>query len=265
MTGRTFQLELSLLTHAGRKRSRNEDCVAVDTRQWQENMDQPHCLVLPLGRPHCLLVADGLGGHPAGDTASRLAAEFLGQWIGSRDRVEKETLERELRALNRYLFDRASERNQRGMGCTIAGIIIDPQNMLIFNVGDAVVFRKNSGYLSQLSASDSPAVSFGEPDRSLDRSIVTQCLGGTLHFQEIEPHIREERLVIDRCYLIATDGLTAALDLETIEGLLKEPQHDPAHRVLHAALASGAPDNLSLILMRIAAAPSIKENLNRLP
>ena len=265
MTSSPLQLELSLLTHAGSKRTRNEDCIAVDNWHWQETMDQPHCFVLPLDRPHCLLVADGLGGHPAGDTASRLAAEFLGQWIGSRDRVEKETLERELRALNLYLFDRASERNQRGMGCTIAGIIIDPQNMLIFNVGDAVVFRKNSGYLSQLSVSDSPAVSFGEPDRSLDRSVVTQCLGGTLHFQEIEPHIREERLVVDRCYLIATDGLTAALDLETIEGLLKEPQYDPANRMLHAALASGAPDNLSLILMRIAAAPSTKENLNRLP
>ena len=111
----------------------------------------------------------------------------------------------------------------------------------------------------------SPAVHFGEPARSIDRSVVTQCLGGTLHFQEIEPHVREERLVVGRCYLIATDGLTAALDLETIEGLLKEPQYDPANRMLHAALASGAPDNLSLILMRIAAAPSTKENLNRLP
>ena len=264
MTSSPLQLELSLLTHAGSKRTRNEDCIAVDNWHWQETMDQPHCFVLPLDRPHCLLVADGLGGHPAGDTASRLAAEYLGQWIGSRDRVEKETLERELRALNRYLFDRASEPGQRGMGCTIAGIIIDPEKVLIFNVGDAVVYRENGGYLSQLSDSDSLTDHFGEPDRSIDRSVVTQCLGGTLHFQEIQPHVREQR-VAGRCYLIATDGLTAALELETIEGMLRESQNDPAQLMLRAALAGGAPDNLSLILLRIAATPSTKENLERLP
>ena len=262
MTAPHLQLELTFLTHAGSKRANNEDCVAIDTRHWQENMSQPHCLIQSLDRPHCLLVADGLGGHPAGDIASRFAAEYLGRWISSCNTVDKNSLASELQALNRYLFDRASATSRQGMGCTIAGIITDLEKLLIFNVGDAIVFRENNGFLAQVSVSDSPIVSFGEPDRNIDCSTVTQCLGGTLRFQEIEPHVHEQRLIAGRCYLIATDGLTAALKLETIEVILKmkTSHRDALQHILHTALASIAPDNLSIILLSITATVSNRKN-----
>ncbi|MEU6576395.1 protein phosphatase 2C domain-containing protein [Streptomyces sp. NPDC046805] len=243
-------LAVSALSHPGLLRERNEDSLVVGPWTLCATVtENPQTLVFPLGTPLVVAVADGLGGHPGGDVASALVARriaSLGPLLTSEDAVRDA-----LNACNRFLYEAAGgdeESELTGMGTTIAGVVVQPDSVMVFNVGDSRVFAVSDDAVRQVSVDDSPPLEPGQRTTSL----VTQCLGGSPSYRPIRPHVKAAPLSPgDRC-LICTDGLTDPLTTDVLDDVLRV--HDDgraAFELWKAAIAAGGPDNITLAVVRL--------------
>ena len=135
------------------------------------------------------------------------------------------------------------------MGATLAGIRFAADGILVFNVGDSRVYRLQDGFLSQLSIDDVRRTAhLGAGQRS---GAITQSLGGAPQPIEIAPHVSPQAIAASRTYLLCSDGLYDALDIDAMESALDEDLAASVSRLLQRALAVGARDNLSIILIRL--------------
>ena len=87
------------------------------------------------------------------------------------------------------------------------------------------------------------------PDAEVRTGLILQSLGGSPQFTDIEPHVVHEKWLTGRRYLICSDGLYEALTLDAIEAALREPPQVAVASMLDQALAAGAADNLSIVLL----------------
>ena len=240
---------VSAVSHPGLLRERNEDSLVVGPWTLCATVtESPQTLVFPLGTPLVVAVADGLGGHPGGDVASALVARRIASIGPARD--DEEAVRAVLNACNRAVYQAAAEGSElTAMGTTVAGIVVRPGSLLIFNVGDSRVLAASRDGLRQVSVDDSPPLAPGQRTTSL----VTQCLGGSPGYRAISPHVTAAPLSPGDRYLVCTDGLTDPLTTDVIEELMRD--HDDgraAFELWKAAIAAGGPDNITLAVVRVA-------------
>jgi PPM family protein phosphatase len=240
---------VTALSHPGLLRERNEDSLVVGPWTLCATVtESPQTLVFPLGKPLVVAVADGLGGHPGGDVASALAVRRIasvGPALSSEDAVRDA-----LNACNRAVFQAAGDEGSEltTMGTTVAGVVVQPDTLLTFNVGDSRVFAASSEDLTQVSIDDSPPL---EPGRRTT-SLVTQCLGGSPTYRPVRPHVAAASLSPGDRYLICTDGLTDPVTPDVIEGVLREHEDgQAAFELWKAAIEAGGPDNITLAIVRV--------------
>ncbi|MEU6776883.1 PP2C family serine/threonine-protein phosphatase [Streptomyces sp. NPDC046759] len=241
---------VSALSHPGLLRERNEDSLVIGPWTLCATVtESPQTLVFPLGTPLVVAVADGLGGHPGGDVASALAVRRIasvGPALSSDDAVRDA-----LNACNRAVYEAAggdTGGELAAMGTTVAGAVLRPDSLLVFNVGDSRVLAATRDGLHQVSVDDSPPL---EPGRRTT-SIVTQCLGGSASYRAIRPHVRAEPLSSGDRYLVCTDGLTDPVPPEVLDEVMRE--HDDgrvAFELWKAAIEAGGPDNITLAVVRV--------------
>lgn len=249
-------IQVTAFTHRGKVRARNEDAIAVGPWQAMARMETPWQSVHPLEPPVLCLVADGMGGHAAGDHASTLAARSLAE------RAPRVTCNDDvasmLRAANREVFAATEERSdRRGMGTTAAGCIFAPDAVRWFNVGDSRIYRFRDGFARQLSIDD---VSAGPWQDATQSHVITQALGGTPTLQEITPHVGSDPLVSGWCYLLCSDGLTDHLDTAGMEEILAAEPSDRAavETLFQSAMGAGGNDNVSILLARVVQTTAIE-------
>ncbi|GAB7104923.1 hypothetical protein JCM4814A_32370 [Streptomyces phaeofaciens JCM 4814] len=242
---------VTALSHPGLLRDRNEDSlVAGPWTLCATVTENPQTLVFPLGTPLAVAVADGLGGHPRGDVASALVVRriaSLGPVLTDEGAVRDA-----LDACNHAVYQAAGGdegEELAGMGTTIAGVVVGPDELLVFNVGDSRVFAVEDDGLRQVSVDDSPPLAPGQRTTS----VVTQCLGGSPDFRPVRPHVTAFPLAPGDRYLVCTDGLTDPVPEEALGEILRE--HDDARAAFElwkAAIAEGGPDNITLTLVRVS-------------
>jgi len=240
---------VSAVSHPGLLRERNEDSLVVGPWTLCATVtESPQTLVFPLGTPLVVAVADGLGGHPGGDVASALVARRIASIGPALD--DEETVRAVLNACNRAVYQAAAEGSElTAMGTTVAGIVVRPGSLLIFNVGDSRVLAASRDGLRQVSVDDSPPLAPGQRTTSL----VTQCLGGSPGYRAISPHVTAAPLSPGDRYLVCTDGLTDPLTTDVIEELLRDHNDGrAAFELWKAAIAAGGPDNITLAVVRVA-------------
>lgn len=213
-----------------------------------------------LAYPPVFLVADGMGGHDAGDLASRIAveefAQLAGQPAASSDDVHA-------------CFSRTSARIRteftrgRQGGTTVAGVAVTEHDggwyWLVFNVGDSRVYRWSDGTLAQVSVDHSvvqelmdagdltPAAARRHPERH----VLTRALGTG---EPPEPDYWLLPAGVDDRLLICTDGLTRELTDAEIGAVMRavdDPQ-DAAARLVQEALQRGGRDNVSAVVVDVA-------------
>ncbi|NGO06738.1 serine/threonine-protein phosphatase [Streptomyces sp. HC44] len=242
---------VSALSHPGLLRERNEDSLVIGPWTLCATVtENPQTLVFPLGTPLVVAVADGLGGHPGGDVASALAVRriaSIGPALSSED-----TVRAALNACNRAVYEAAGgddEGDFAAMGTTVAGVVVQPDSLLVFNVGDSRVFAASREGLRQVSVDDSPPLEPGQRTTSL----VTQCLGGSRGYRPIQPHVTAASLSPGDRYLICTDGVTDPLPTDVLDDVMRE--HDDGRAVFElwrAAIEAGGPDNITLAVVRVS-------------
>lgn len=248
--GNGTTLEHCVLTDRGRRRATNQDSTGVfrpgtaDQYWWKGWL---------------FVVADGMGAHAAGEQASALATEeVVRHHETSTTRSPPLALKTAIERANAEIHARG-ERDQdvRGMGTTCTALVIVPRGALVGHVGDSRAYRVRGGTIEQLSRDHSLAwdweahrVASGDDQQSMPpRNIITRSLG---------PHPRVDVEVegptpveAGDVFVLCSDGLSGQLDdaeIGLFAGGLPPPR--AAEALLGLALVRGAPDNVTLAVIR---------------
>jgi serine/threonine protein phosphatase PrpC len=243
---------VSAISHDGLVRDHNEDSLVVGP--WMlcaATTLTPQTFYLPIGAPVVVAVADGLGGHPAGEEASSLAVRWLARAAPSL--TDEAAIREALNVCNDGVYAEAAAYPERtAMGTTVAGLVVTEQAVVVFNIGDSRVYVLDDAGLVQLSTDDNEPPAPGEP-RS---SVVTQTLGGGVDYAPVDPHISTRPLTDAARYLICSDGLTDAVDDAGIADILSSHEGgSAAFELWKATIGAGAPDNITVALVEIATQP----------
>ena len=265
--------DVSGLTHPGRVRANNEDhfLVTKATRRLETIQTS-----LPAGDVperadeinYVMVVADGMGGHAAGEVASRLAISALvglalqiPDWIFWVDEEHVPEIERRTREaiqqVGSMLIERGREEDAlRGMGSTLTAARSFGRDLLIVHVGDSRAYLFRAGRLERLTRDhtyaqllvDAGELSPGEANLSRYRHVLTNALGGS----EEEVHVDMDLLRLedgDRL-MLCSDGLTDGVDDDTIAAALgaAQPSAEVAQKLLQCALDAGGRDNITVIV-----------------
>ena len=231
--------QISAFTHRGRVRAQNEDTIVVGDWVSPPEMDTPRVFRQPLSAPLVCAIADGMGGHSAGEVASRTAAQAVagaGE-LASLERV-RACLQQIDDALNHMMVEDVA---LAGMGTTIAGLVLrDP--LIWFNVGDSRLYDCSGGRLAQVSVDDTPA-----GPRS---GLITQSLGGGLPEAPV-PHVGAAPLTLPARFLLCSDGVTDMLEDDDIADCLALPDADAVLQLFDLAMRAGGMDNVSVVVARV--------------
>lgn len=227
--------QCAVKSNVGRVRSTNEDCCAVSV------LDEPLADWSGPLQPGCwAIVADGMGGHAAGEVASAVAVAVMRELL--RETLDEQGVRAALTAANQSLYGAMDDHPElTAMGTTIAGVILREAGVLIFNVGDSRVYLRTTGGLTQLTE-----------DHVVEGHMLTQCLGGVQRAAKLSPFIREVSLRPEDELLICSDGLTDMLTDQQISGLWEATPSYTADGLVAAALDAGGADNVSVVVIGAA-------------
>lgn len=241
---------VTAVSHVGLCRQVNEDFALLGEHcpESSSELSEPLSLSFRLNEPTIIAAIDGLGGHAGGDHASNyLGGYFHANRLAA---VDEGQVARILTDANHAVFDltrRPGFEWMEGAGATVAGIALTATNAVCFNVGDARVYTRDSGYLVQLSIDDSP----GGAEGGSDSSMVLQCLGGASTLQQIAPHTDRISLAPGARYLLCTDGLTDLVGIDMLEVAIAESATAAVRGLLRLALEAGGRDNITIIVVDI--------------
>lgn len=236
-------------THIGSVRDRNEDSYGA-TGLLVSRSDGEVVATEIVGEPCLAVIADGLGGHPCGDRASRLAVEHL---LAAKP-TSSDELVSALHEANELIYaDMERADGCVGMGTTIAAVLADQGGLTVANVGDSAVFEFHDGRLHQLSVDDVPAGSDALP--GLPSARVTQTLGGKARLSAIGAHVHEDSVDTERCFLLCTDGLTNFVPRAQIAEALALSEPAAVEGLLSLAIAAGGLDNITIAILAVQWSP----------
>jgi protein phosphatase len=236
-------------THTGNVRANNEDLALWDSG---------------LG---ALVIADGMGGHNAGEVASRLAVESLHKSLQQTALLGMQAVDRLHRAVtqaNREVFDTSNERPDcAGMGTTMTAALVEGARVAYASVGDSRLYTLKNGVLQQMTRDDSlmgaltSVVGIGpaELEHHPMRHLLTSVVGRKA---ELDVTVDELTLADGQMLLLSTDGLHGVLPAESIASILRtDPDLDRAAQLLiAAALGANSKDNVTVALARYTSSTS---------
>ena len=238
-------MEAYALTDIGRVRTMNQDYIYSSP----ENVGS---------LPNLFLVADGMGGHRAGDYASRFAVENLVIYINrAGDGSPVMQLKKGIEAVNGMLYEESLKREElKGMGCTLVAGVVEDNLLYVANVGDSRLYLIHNNTIRQITKDHSYVEEMvamgqmrrGSADYNSRKNIITRAMGIG---RDVEPDFFEGDLEEGGHILLCSDGLSNMVDDESMcriitgEGSLKEK----ASRLIQEANRQGGIDNIAVVLV----------------
>ena len=207
--------------------------------------------------PHrgLFVLADGMGGHAAGEVASDLAISQLLALVEKRRELETLDLDATMRFLasaieevNAHVFQMGQSTEElRGMGTTLCCICLHREGLIYAHVGDSRIYRLRGGHLSQLTCDHVVWVENGGESRR--KGVLTRAIGSD---HRVDPVVHCGSLCQEDLLLLCSDGLSDLLSFEKIEQILCVMPHDKAVTALiSAAKERGGYDNITVALIHI--------------
>lgn len=242
------------MSHVGRQRQHNEDAYLVDDSA------------------KLFLVADGMGGHAAGEIASRIAvdsiAEFIlqtvedeGTWPHAYDEHLKRSTNRLMAALKlantRVLDAMRKDARLRGMGTTVVASLVDDDTVSVAHVGDSRAYLVRDARLSRITNDHSwvfeqvqaGMLTEAEAEKHPLRNVITRALGGAL---SVTPEANEIECRAGDVYLLCSDGLTGMVPEDEILRIISEHEDLEAacQSLINLANERGGYDNITAVLLK---------------
>jgi PPM family protein phosphatase len=230
-------VDFATATHAGRVRRKNEDAYYAE--------------------PPLFAVADGMGGALAGELASRIAVQALGELV--EEGSDEERLASTVRLANRRVAERAtSDPRASGMGSTVTAALVGPSSVAFAHVGDSRAYLWRAGVLTRLSDDHSlvaewvKAGALAPEEAALhpQRSVITRALGADWQV-DVDTWTTPART--GDVFLLCTDGLTGFVTEAVIASTLAGNDNLDAavHALVDAANAAGGEDNITAVAVRL--------------
>jgi protein phosphatase len=268
-----IRIDVSALSHAGHHRANNEDHYLV-VRLGRTL--QTVCTSLPAGDVperteevnHVMIVADGMGGHRAGEIASRMAITTLiglaldiPDWIFKMDDAHAPEIEQRSRSRVQQVDAMLIESGERdpslaGMGTTLTAARSLGRDLVITHVGDSRAYLLRRGNLVRLTRDhtfaqllvDAGQLAPGDVADSSYRHVLTNALGGS----NADVQVDTDRFQLENGdrLLLCSDGLTDLVDDQSIASILLETTRssDACERLVQRALDAGGRDNVTVIV-----------------
>lgn len=250
-----MELQAFGLTHVGRQRQHNEDAFLV------------------ANEAGLFLVADGMGGHAAGEIASRIAvdsiSEFIlhtkeddGTWPHAYDEHFRRSTNRLMAAVRlantRVLEAMRKDARLRGMGTTVVACMADDVTMSIAHVGDSRAYLVRDGQISRITNDHSwvfeqvqaGMLTEAEAEKHPLRNVITRALGGAL---QVTPDASEIEARSGDVFLLCSDGLTGMVPESEIQRIISATNGDlenACRQLIDAANERGGLDNVTAVLVK---------------
>lgn len=251
-----MKISSEALTDVGRKRKGNEDALSVDEAQ------------------KLYVVADGMGGHAAGEVASRIAVDSIEEFVtltsGNQEitwpfgldetiSYDGNRLKTAIRHANRRVLEATRESAElEGMATTVAAVLVEDDVANLAHVGDSRIYLWSGGAMTLLTSDHSwvneqiqTGVISPEQARSHPlRNVVTRALGGRA---DLLVDIQSRKMEIGDVLLICSDGLTTMMADDEIAGILEDSGGDivkAARALVDESNERGGEDNITVVLMK---------------
>ena len=247
-----MKLTFAARTDVGMIRSGNEDNFEVDANASRG----------------IFIVADGMGGHAAGEVASEMAVQIVLRELKDVSDVTDGSVTRvlgdSLRLANRAIHDRTiTEVDKQGMGTTASVLVLADSRYLIGQVGDSRIYLLRDGALKQLTKDHSyvqEQVDLGNltPEQARYHpysNVITRCVGAS---PDVEPDLYAGEAKTGDVFLVASDGLTGMVDDRRLAQLLMS-RAEPERKVqalISEANGRGGLDNITAIIVQVIEAGS---------
>lgn len=254
-----MQYSAAAKSDVGRKRHSNEDSF---------------CLAPEIG---LFIVADGMGGHAAGEVASRLAVDTIQEWVAkylsgmdafivgkpvATCSQEANFLLSSIRLANRIIYDAAQGRREyAGMGTTVVSVLAVNDQVALAHVGDSRIYRVRGEEIVQLSRDHSLVqqqvergiISAQEAQGSQYKHLITRALGIK---ESVEVDLAEHPVLPGDFLLLCSDGLSDLLEDEEIGAIVRDHANDlekACQALVDRANYKGGDDNITAVLIQARA------------
>ncbi len=244
-------MKVAYRSDIGRIRLVNED------RGWTEITDSGLAVAI---------VADGMGGHQAGEVASQLAVDtfrevLLGTTAALSMDERKVLIRQAILQANEVIFDMASRNDQyHNMGTTVVAALLQPENGVIGHIGDSRAYKWRDGVLSQLTEDHtlvnelvkSGQISLEEAAVHPRRNVLTRALGTD---ELVEVDVRGISWKPGDLLLLCSDGLINMVSIQEMTETLSQDDLDldaKADKLIQLALQAGGDDNITVVLLHHA-------------
>ena len=251
-----LKISYQAVTDVGRKRKGNEDSLFVNPEQ------------------SLFVVADGMGGHAAGEVASRLAVDAINEFIcltGDDEEItwpfgldetisyDGNRLKTAIRYANRKVLEATKEKSEyEGMATTVAAVLVDGDSANLGHVGDSRIYLIRNGAINQLTTDHSwvnEQIVGGmiSPDQARThplRNVVTRALGGK---SDLQVDMKVHKIEPGDMLLLCSDGLTTMMPDEEIARVMSQAKNDvekATRELVAAANAKGGEDNITVVMLR---------------
>ena len=233
-------------TDKGRKRRMNQDYVFATSK--------------PVGAlPNLFLLADGMGGHKAGDFASRFAVEEFKKYISEapKDITSVQLIQNAISSVNERLYKLSMEdENYSGMGTTLVSAFIDDNVITVSNIGDSRAYIIHGNTIKQITRDHSYVEEMvrrgfmrrGSQEYLNSRNIITRAVG-------IEPRVAADFFEVELSegdyFLMCSDGLSNMADNESIRNIIRERNsvENKVQALIDIANINGGKDNIGIVLV----------------
>jgi serine/threonine protein phosphatase PrpC len=259
LSTRRLVVQAVLRTDVGKVRSENQDFGALTTAKEEA--------VSPAGG-RLLIVADGMGGHRGGATASRIATETVkAQYLGSETKDVATALHDALTRANARVYSESQTNpDLRGMGTTTSALVIRGAEGWFAHVGDSRIYMVRGDAVKQLTEDHSLVATMvreglltaKEAENHPRRNVLQRSIGVG---EEVEIDVRGPiELQENDTFVLCSDGLHGLVKDEEIKDIAKLPIQQAANDFVRLALERGAPDNVTVIVARIVRADQLGED-----
>ena len=235
-------IESAGITNIGRKRKKNEDCLFLDDDQ------------------RLYVVADGMGGHRAGEVASKLVVETIQNYmkrLGEEEGGKADRLLSGIRLANQVVFHASCNKNScQGMGSTVSAVCFTDNTIIAANVGDSPIYLIRDKSIKLLSVTHNLLAEQTAIDpegakylSSVFKHILTRAIGIE---KTVKPDICEIQCLKDDILVISSDGLSDKVSPEEILAVVNKKRPDKACKTLvDLANKYGGDDNITIIILKI--------------
>ncbi len=238
-------VELASMSHVGRVRSANEDSCETSSRDDGTQL---------------LVVADGMGGHRGGATASSTAVATILETFETNSPGGNDTMLREaIESANARIFEMAqSDVELEGMGTTVVALVLDAQhNAMVAHVGDSRAYRCRGGQLEALTTDHSVVaemqrrglISAEEASVHPRRNEILRSVGVSA---EVEVEVTAVEVASGDRFVLCTDGLSGVVSDEEIATIVRtQPPEAAVEALISMANERGGPDNITVQILSV--------------